>query len=71
MKGSDGKTALDRVDGTLTGLSEATAVFGDYGLTGNEVITDLLINDGTFSRKHRKRIQNPDFSYTGIAECDH
>jgi len=70
LEGPDGKTALDRLAGTVTGLSEAGAVFGDYGTTGTEVVRDLVVNDGTPSRKHRKRLQNPTFQFTGIAECD-
>ena len=70
--GSDGKSYLDRM-----------AMYGNAGFyhgeniaygkesRGQNIILDLLIDDGNYRRMNRSNMLKSEFKYTGIATCDH
>ena len=70
-KGTDGSYPWDRMEvhGTYTGFAAENLAFGTK--KGDEYIYTLYVDDGNWSRKHRKNIVHPGLKLTGMAYCPH
>ncbi len=65
--GTDGSSFSKRLEryGDWTGTVGENCEFG--GETGEEIIINLMVDDGVSNRGHRKNMFSPDFKYVGIA----
>ena len=76
-KGSDGNFWLDITTpeerlkryGTVRGFTAENLVYGKNIAT--EIVLDLLIDDGSWNRGHRRNMLSQTFIETGIAFCPH
>ena len=68
--GTDGSSFSKRLEryGDWMGTVGENCEFG--GETGEEVIINLMVDDGVSNRGHRKNMFSPDFKFVGIA-CAH
>ena len=69
--GSDGSSMTERIDryGEWMGKIAENIDFG--GASGEEIIINLMIDDGNINRGHRKNIFETSFHVTGIAFAPH
>jgi uncharacterized protein YkwD len=55
--------------GTTEGLLGENIVMGKF--TAEDIVMDMLIDDGNAFRRNRSDMLSPSFRYTGIANCEH
>jgi len=69
--GSDGSSFSKRLEryGDWMGTVGENCEFG--GETGEEVVINLMVDDGVMNRGHRKNMFSPDFKFVGIACSQH
>jgi uncharacterized protein YkwD len=75
--GAIGSTGLDDSNfftrikryGTTQGLLGENIVMGEY--TAEDIVMDMLIDDGNAFRRNRSDMLSPSYRFTGVANCDH
>lgn len=69
--GTDGSRLGDRIDRYGKWMGKIGENIDFTSTDADEIIMDLLIDDGNSSRGHRKNLLNPEFAATGVAIAKH
>ena len=65
--GSDFSSPFDRIDRYVTSNGAGENLGFSDAVNGEDVILQLLIDDGVSNRGHRKNIMNADFTHAGVS----